>query len=104
MAPNPTIYVYTASNSGLSASSFVQLVVPVKCNIYLLKNNGPDTLYMRSDPNDASSEDTLASGYYESLTTPSTIPVAFDGGARFNPGDILYWVKCTGPIMVKYWR
>ena len=31
----------------------------------MLKNSGPDTIYMRSDPADASTEDNMGAGFYE---------------------------------------
>ena len=99
MNANPTIYQFTAANSGSNPTSFVPIVVPSSCTVYLLKNNGPDTLYMRSDPNDENTEDTMAPGFYEDLTGhggPSYV-------TRYSAGQVLYYVKCTGPLLGKFW-
>jgi hypothetical protein len=94
---NPTIYVFTSANTGLSPTVFVALLLPCDCSGYMLKNNGPDTLYMRSDPNNASTEDSMGAGFYEDCLMPGT---GFYQ-RRFAAGATLYWVKCTGPLMLK---
>ena len=97
---NPTIFVYTAANSGLSPSAFVPLLIPANCSGYMLKNTGPDTVYMRSDPADASTEDSMGAGFYEDCLM--TVP----GGVyqhRFICGAVLYYVKCTGPLIGKFY-
>ncbi len=93
----PTIFVYTAANTGLSPSGFVALVVPVNCSCYLLKNAGPDTLYMRSNPANANTEDSMPAGFYEDCLMNQN-----DGFERFASGSILYYVKCTGPLIAKF--
>lgn len=99
MITNPTIRVYTAANAGLSPAAFVPLIVPSDCSGYMLKNNGPDTIYMRSDPLDASTEDNMGAGFYEDLLIPGT--GFFE--RRFMAGQILYYVKCTGPLVGKFY-
>ncbi len=95
---NPTIKVYTAANSGLTPSAFVPLVVPVCCSGYILKNSGPDTIYMRSDPTDADTEDNMGAGFYEDCLMNGT---GFYQ-QRFVAGMVLYYVKCTGPLIGKF--
>ena len=97
----PTIKRYTAENSQLDPGIFVPLLVPVRCNAYMIKNSGSDTLYMRSDPNDADTEDTLAPGAIEGLTIPPPLPGC--DHPRYDKGVALYYVKCTGPIIGKFW-
>ena len=99
MATNPTIKVYTAANAGLSPNGFVALIIPIDCSGYMLKNAGPDTLYMRSDPNDPNTEDNMGAGFYEDLLIPGT--GYFE--RRFFAGSILYYVKCTGPLIGKFY-
>jgi len=96
--PTITIKVYTGANSGLTPTGFVALVVPIDCSGYLLKNAGPDTVYMRSDPNDASTEDSMPAGFYEDCMIPGTGHFQ----RRFLAGQTLYWVKCTGPLIGKF--
>lgn len=96
---NPTIYVYTNANAGLNPSTFMPLIVPVNCSGYMLKNTGPDTLYMRSNPADASTEDNMGAGFYEDLLIPGT---GFYQ-QRFIAGQTLYYVKCTGPLIGKFY-
>lgn len=100
--PNPTIKRYTAENSGLTASDFIELVVPVDANSYLIKNAGPDDCFMRSDPDDADTEDKLGSGTMESLFGGHGVPCGRT--AKFQAGERLYFVKCTGPLIGKFWR
>lgn len=97
-SPNPTIFVYTASNSGLTSAAFVPIAVPVYCSGYMLKNSGPDAVYMRSDPNDASTEDNMGAGFYEDCLMDGYAA----GQPRFVAGQILYYVKCTGPLIGKF--
>jgi hypothetical protein len=97
---NPTNFVATGGNIGLNPTTFVPLAFTVPCCAYMLKNAGPDTLYMRSDPNDASTEDNMGAGFYEDCVLP-TLPDAYPN--RFAPGTVLYWVKCTGPLILKQW-
>ena len=96
---NPTILKYTAASIGLNPASFVALACPVNCSGYMLKNNGPDTLYMRSDPNDANTEDSMGAGFYEDLN----IGQGQFSEQRFMAGQVLYWVKGTGPVIGKFW-
>lgn len=95
---NPTNKVYTAANTGLTPAAFVPLLIPVDCSGYMLKNTGPDTVFMRSDPNDASTEDSMGAGFYEDCL--------MDGAGfyqrRFAAGTVLYYVKCTGPLIGKF--
>jgi hypothetical protein len=101
------IKIFTAEQDGLNPQTFVPLTFPNAANTYLLKNTGPDTLYMRSDPTDPMSEDTLVAGGMESFITAPPRPAPdFPSGhsaARFKPGDVLYHVKCTGPLVLKSW-
>lgn len=92
---------YTQGNSGLDPAQFVALALPCNCNAYLLKNSGPDTLYMRSVIDDPDSEDQLASGASEALTIAPPLPGS--DHPRYVAGKILYYVKCTGPIVGKFW-
>lgn len=72
---NPTIKIYTNANSGINSVTFVPLIVPVNCSAYMLKNAGPDALYMRSDPSDASTEDNMGAGTNcASSTTVNVFP------------------------------
>jgi hypothetical protein len=96
---NPTIFVYTALNSGLTPSGFVALLIPINCSGYMLKNTGPDTLFMRSDPADPSTEDSMGAGFYEDCLMDGT---GFYQ-QRFKAGQILYYVKCTGPLIGKFY-
>lgn len=97
----PKIKVFTAESDGLNPSSFVALAVPVNCNGYLLKNLGPDRLYMRSDISDGRTEDFIESGGNESLTMPPSLPGSDQ--SRYRAGYVLYYVKCTGPVVGKFW-
>ena len=63
--PTITIMVYNAANTGLTPSAFVPLTVPIDCSGYMLKNTGPDTLYMRSNATDPNTEDNMGAGFYE---------------------------------------
>ena len=99
---NPTIKRYTAENSGLTASGFVALLVPVDANLYLIKNVGQDVCHLRSDPMDPDTEDTLNPEMMESLGGGHGTP--YGRRARFEAGDTLYFVKCTGPLIGKFWR
>jgi hypothetical protein len=99
---NPTIKRYTAENSELSASAFVALVVPCDANSYLIKNAGPDVCYMRSDSVDADTEDELGPGAMESLFGGHGTP--WGRTAKFQAGETLYFVKCSGPLIGKFWR
>jgi hypothetical protein len=94
---NPYIKTFTAASIGLNPATFVALPVPVNCSGYMLKNAGPDTLYMRSDPADTTTEDSMGAGYYEDCLMPGT---GFYQ-ERFVAGATLYWVKCTGPLILK---
>lgn len=96
---NPTIKVFTNANSGINPTTFVAIAVPVDCSGYMLKNTGPDTLYMRSNPSDASTEDNMGAGFYEDCLMPGT---GFYE-RRFQAGQVIYWVKCTGPLILKVW-
>lgn len=99
MITNPTVRRYTALNAGLSPATFVPLMVPVDCSGYMLKNAGPDTIFMRSDPSDAETEDSMGAGFYEDLLIAGTGPYE----RRFIAGQILYYVKCTGPLVGKFY-
>jgi hypothetical protein len=101
MAANPTIKRYTADNSELNASGFVPLIVPVDSNAYLLKNSGPDICYMRSDPADPDTEDELGPGAAESLM--GSRANSYGRTARYQTGETLYFVKCSGPLIGKFW-
>ncbi len=92
-----TIQTYTAASIGLNPATFVALVVPVDFSGYMLKNNGPDTLYMRTNPTDATTEDSMGAGFYEDCLMEGT---GFYQ-RRFQAGQTLYWVKGTGPLMLK---
>lgn len=96
--PNITIQVYNAANAGLTPSAFVPLVVPINCSGYMLKNAGPDTLYMRSNPNDPNTEDNMPAGFYEDCMMPGTGHYQ----QRFIAEQVLYYVKCTGPLIGKF--
>jgi hypothetical protein len=88
-------------NSGLDPAQFVPLVVPVSCNAYLIKNSGADTFYMRSTKDDPDTEDQLGSGGCEALVIGSQLPGS--DHPRYKSGHVLYYVKCTGPIVGKFW-
>ncbi len=95
------IRVFTAQQDGLDPSQFVQLTLPANSNHYLIRNLGPDRLYMRSDKDDPSTEDYIESGASEAFIGAPLLPGSDQH--RFNKGCILYWVKCTGPLVGKFW-
>jgi len=97
---NPVIYVYNNANCGLNPTSFVPLLIPTVCNGYLLKNAGPDTLYVRSTLTDPNTQDSWAPGFYEDLDMGLPSPLV---QYRYCAGDILYYAMATGPLIGKFW-
>jgi hypothetical protein len=95
---NPTIKTYTNANAGINPVTFVALIVPVDCSGYMLKNSGPDTIYMRSNPADPNTEDSMGAGFYEDVLMDGTGHYQ----RRFVAGQTLYFVKCTGPLIGKF--
>jgi hypothetical protein len=100
LGADPAITQYTFASCGLNPSSFVALIVPIECCVYMLKNAGPDTVYLRSDPNDPTTEDSMLAGCYEDL---SALAHDFTHQHRYASGATLYWAKCTGPLIGKFW-
>lgn len=101
---NPIIRVVT----DIVPNEFRPLLVPVDCNYYLLKNKGPDPLFMRSDEADAGTEDDLQPGWTEMLTAPWIFSPAVGQIPNFRPvrykaGCRLYYIKGTGPLITKFW-
>ena len=79
------------------------LTVPVNCNLYFLKNNGPDMLYICSDPTDATTVDEIQPGFYEALLAQVDAIPAQPRLPRFTAGTVLYYAKGTGPVLGKFW-
>ena len=101
---NPVIHIFTsAAPDNFTPSAFVPLIVPTDCTAYLLKNQGPDVMFMRSDPNDPTTEDTLGPGGQESFDVGHPHPAWGGSVPRWFAGSTLYYVKCTGPVVGKFW-
>ena len=78
---------------------FTPWSVPEDCNFAVLKNNGPGVIVMRSDKNDAQTEDTLAVGAQEGIMAPishrvsSITRVVVPITPRFAANECILWVK-----------
>lgn len=87
----------------LNPAAFSDVVPPIDCNSVVIFNSGGDATAIRSDPANATTEDTIGAGEQETYTGP---PGEVSTGApRFKAGNAICSLKpasTVGPAILKY--
>jgi hypothetical protein len=73
--------------------SFHPFTPTIRCNNIVFKNTGTQTIYIRTDPVDATTQDTLLPGDQEDLNFPNRH--ARDTAWRFDTGLNVLWAQAS---------
>lgn len=73
---------YALRNIPLTDSTWAPIVAPIDCNAFAVRS--PGDIKIRSDPNNAATEDTILSGMQESIMAPWEF-----SGHRFPKGSTI---------------
>jgi hypothetical protein len=96
---------YIKSRFAITTTDWTAIVAPIDCNYFALKNADGSALILRTDMNDAGTEDTLAPGGQETVTSGPNLGFLSGGEARFPKGATALWVKAAagvGPVIVTW--
>jgi hypothetical protein len=96
---------YVKSRFAITIADWTAIVSPVDANYFGLKNSDGSALTLRTDKNDAGTEDTLAAFGQEGVTSGPNLGFLSGGLPRFPQGTTALWVKATagvGPVIVTW--
>ncbi len=96
---------YVKSRFAITTTDWTAITAPVDANYFALKNADGSALLLRSDMNDSQTEDTLAAGGQETVTSGPNLSFISQGRPRFSSGSTVLWVKATagtGPVIVTW--
>jgi hypothetical protein len=96
---------YVKKRYAITTTDWTPIVVPIDCNYFGLKNSDGSALILRTDMNDAGTEDALSPGGQETVTSGPSLGFLSGGSARFPQGATALWVKATagvGPVIVTW--
>lgn len=85
--------VYKKKRFAAPGGQFTDIVAPINCNSWSVKSSSGAALTTRSDPSDATTEDSLAGGSQETLTAGRPQgEIAY----RYKVGDVVCSVMPAG--------
>jgi hypothetical protein len=96
---------YVKSRYAITTTDWTPITAPINANYFGLKNSDGSALTLRTDKNDAQTEDTLPAWAMEAVTSGINLPYLTGGAPRFPTGATAVWVKATagvGPVIVTW--
>jgi hypothetical protein len=96
---------YVKSRYAITTADWTAIVAPIDANYFGLKNLDGSALLLRTDKDDAGTEDTLAAFAQEGVAAGPNLRFNTGGAARFPQGSTVLWVKATvgiGPVIVTW--
>ncbi len=81
---------YKITQIVLPAGQWTPVSAPFNCSYFSFKSQGSLAIRLRTDPNDATTEDILPGGYQE---VTSTVPFAQNPRARFVANEVLFYAQ-----------
>lgn len=96
---------YVKSRFAITTADWTAIVAPIDANYFGLKNADGSALLLRTDMNDALTEDTLPAWGQEGVTSGPNLSFISRGVPRFPQGSTVLFVKATagvGPVIVTW--
>jgi hypothetical protein len=84
---------YVKTQFVVDALSFQAFSPTIKCNNLRFVNSGTETIYIRTDSTDASTQDTLLPGDSENIDAPTR--ALRDVAWRFEPENTIFWAQSS---------
>lgn len=98
---------YCKSRTPINTETWTPILAPMACSYFALKNADGSAVWLRTDKNDAGTEDTLPANGQETIAAaaPPDSLIAGPGKPRFQAGATVVWVKATAGVgpMVGTW-